>query len=585
MKMTQQFGRTLREAPADADIASHQLLIRAGYIRRLASGIYAWLPLGQRVLSKVADIVRAEMDASGGQEITLPIAQPLELWARTGRDQTYGPLMFRMEDRKGAGFCLSPTAEEAITAVVAGESLSYRDLPVNLYQINWKYRDELRPRFGLLRAREFLMKDAYSFHVDNDDLAVTYQKMFSAYCRIFDQCSLTYRAVEAQAGEIGGEVNHEFMAAAAVGEDDFVWCRKCDYAANIEAAQRQSVPNSKTQEKVSDPEIVHTPGLTSIDDVAAHLDVEPSGLLKCIAFDIDGDLGLAVIPGDREVNEYALIQALAPRSVRLFDDEDFVAHPDVFKGYLGPDFSGASIVVADSAVAEGTSWITGANAVDQHRRNVCVGRDFLVSQWIDLAVAANGDPCPRCGEPLSVDRGIEIGHVFQLGTKYSEALEANYVDESGTPQPMIMGCYGIGVSRIVSAVVEEHHDENGICWPAALAPYDVHLVVLPGRAKTPEQIALSEEVERAGEELYRVMTEAGISVLFDDRDVSPGVKFADADLLGMPVRLTLGAKGFARGVVERLDRATGEERELALTDDILSVALTELRLAILAGAA
>lgn len=585
MKMTQQFGRTLREAPADADIASHQLLIRAGYIRRLASGIYAWLPLGQRVLSKVADIVRAEMDASGGQEITLPIAQPLELWARTGRDQTYGPLMFRMEDRKGAGFCLSPTAEEAITAVVAGESLSYRDLPVNLYQINWKYRDELRPRFGLLRAREFLMKDAYSFHVDNDDLAVTYQKMFSAYCRIFDQCSLTYRAVEAQAGEIGGEVNHEFMAAAAVGEDDFVWCRKCDYAANIEAAQRQSVPNSKTQEKVSDPEIVHTPGLTSIDDVAAHLDVEPSGLLKCIAFDIDGDLGLAVIPGDREVNEYALIQALAPRSVRLFDDEDFVAHPDVFKGYLGPDFSGASIVVADSAVAEGTSWITGANAVDQHRRNVCVGRDFLVSQWIDLAVAANGDPCPRCGEPLSVDRGIEIGHVFQLGTKYSEALEANYVDESGTPQPMIMGCYGIGVSRIVSAVVEEHHDENGICWPAALAPYDVHLVVLPGRAKTPEQIALSEEVERAGEELYRVMTEAGISVLFDDRDVSPGVKFADADLLGMPVRLTLGAKGFARGVVERLDRATGEERELVLTDDILSVALTELRLAILAGAA
>ena len=585
MKMTQQFGRTLREAPADADIASHQLLIRAGYIRRLASGIYAWLPLGQRVLSKVADIVRAEMDASGGQEITLPIAQPLELWARTGRDQTYGPLMFRMEDRKGAGFCLSPTAEEAITAVVAGESLSYRDLPVNLYQINWKYRDELRPRFGLLRAREFLMKDAYSFHVDNDDLSVTYQKMFSAYCRIFDQCSLTYRAVEAQAGEIGGEVNHEFMAAAAVGEDDFVWCRKCDYAANIEAAQRQSVPNSKTQEKVSDPEVVHTPGLTSIDDVAAHLDVEPSDLLKCIAFDIDGDLGLAVIPGDREVNEYALIQALAPRSVRLFDDEDFVAHPDVFKGYLGPDFSGASIVVADSAVAEGTSWITGANAVDQHRRNVCVGRDFLVSQWIDLAVAANGDPCPRCGEPLSVDRGIEIGHVFQLGTKYSEALEANYVDESGTPQPMVMGCYGIGVSRIVSAVVEEHHDENGICWPAALAPYDVHLVVLPGRAKTPEQIALSEEVERAGEELYRVMTEAGISVLFDDRDVSPGVKFADADLLGMPVRLTLGAKGFARGVVERLDRATGEERELALTDDILSVALTELRLAILAGAA
>jgi len=586
MRMTQLFGRTLREAPADADIESHRLLVRAGYIRRIASGIYAWLPLGQRVLAKAAAIVRAEMDAAGAQETTLPITQPLDLWARTGRDQTYGPLMFRMEDRKGTGFCLSPTAEEAITSIVAGESLSYRDLPVNLYQINWKYRDELRPRFGLLRAREFLMKDAYSFHTDSADLAITYQTMFDAYCRIFDQCSLTYRAVEAQAGEIGGEVNHEFMTAAAVGEDDFVWCRKCTYAANIEAAQRQAVVTTGIDEsgaKIAPPEVVDTPDLISIDEVAAHLDINPSDLLKCIAFDCDGELGLAVIPGDREVNEYALSSALAPRAVRLFTDEDFAAQPDVLKGYLGPDFAGAKIIIADSAVAAGTSWVTGANAVDKHQRNICVGRDFTVTQWIDLAVANSGDPCPRCGEPLSVDRGIEIGHVFQLGTKYSEALAANYVDESGTPQPMVMGCYGIGVSRIISAVVEEHHDENGICWPATLAPYDVHLVVLPGRAKTPEQIAASTAVTDTGEELYRIMTTAGVSVLFDDRDVSPGVKFADADLLGMPVRLTLGAKGFERGVVERIDRATGEEQELRITDDLLTAATTELRVAVLNG--
>jgi prolyl-tRNA synthetase len=532
------------------------------------------LPLGQRVLTAVARIVREEMDAAGAQEVTLPIAQPLELWARTGRDRTYGPLMFRLQDRKEAGFCLSPTAEEAITTIVAGEYSSYRDLPVNLYQINWKYRDELRPRFGLLRAREFLMKDAYSFHVDVDDLRSTYQDMFDAYCRVFERCGLTFRAVEAQAGEIGGDVNHEFMAVAAVGEDDFVWCRACEYAANVEAARRHH-DHGRLHAEVPGPERpgvdapererLHTPDLPGIAGVAAHLGVEAGEMLKCIAFDLDGDLALALVPGDREVNEHALGQAVAPRSARLYSDEDFVQRPALPRGYIGPDFAGAAFVIADPLVGEDRPWVTGANEGDYHVRHAVLGRDFAVDMWADLVSVVDGDPCPRCSSPLSVNRGIEVGHVFQLGTKYAEALGANYTDETGAQHPMVMGCYGIGVSRIVTAVVEEHHDEHGIAWPAALAPYDVHLVALPGRGEA------SDEVTSTAEALYRDLTTAGVSVLYDDRDVSPGVKFADADLLGMPVRLTVGAKGLARGVVERRVRATGESSDLAVTDDLLTV--------------
>jgi len=573
MRMSALFLRTLRDDPADAEIDSHRLLLRAGCIRRVASGIYSWLPLGRRVLAAVEAIVREEMDAAGAQEVLLPIAQPLDLWARTGRDATYGPLMFRLADRKEAGFCLSPTAEEAITALVAGEYSSYRDLPVNLYQINWKYRDELRPRFGLLRAREFLMKDAYSFHADTDDLRRTYAEMYAAYQRVFTRCGLTFRAVEAQAGEIGGDVNHEFMAVAAIGEDDFVWCTSCDYAANVEAARRhgrlhQEVPavdapvDAPEDAPVDAPERdrVHTPDLPGIAGVAAHLGVEPSELLKCIAFDVDGELGLALVPGDREVNPYALTQALAPRSARLYTDDDFVARPDLPKGYIGPDFTGAALVVADPLVGEERPWVTGANEVDHHVRHAVLGRDFRVDLWADLVSVVSGDPCPRCGERLSVDRGIEVGHVFQLGTKYAEALGAAYTDADGHDHPMVMGCYGIGVSRIVTAVVEEHHDDRGIVWPDALAPFAVHLVVLPGRGDT------AAAVVGAAEALYADLRAAGVAVLYDDRDASPGVKFADADLLGMPWRVTVGAKGVARGVVERRRRADGTEDELPLAE-------------------
>ncbi|MEX2254290.1 MAG: proline--tRNA ligase, partial [Acidimicrobiia bacterium] len=458
MRMSRLFLRTLRDDPADADIDSHRLLVRAGCIRRLASGVYAWLPLGQRVLAKVEQIVREEMDAAGAQEMTLPIAQPLELWKQSGRDEAYGPLMFRLHDRKDAEFCLSPTAEEAITSIVAGEYSSYRDLPLNVYQINWKYRDELRPRFGLLRAREFLMKDAYSFHVDVDDLKRTYADMYDAYARVFERCALTFRAVEGESGEIGGDINHEFMAVAAVGEDDFVWCPSCDYAANVEVARRRS---ERRDEPVGAPprEKVHTPDMPGITAVAAHLGLPESGLLKSIAFDLDGTPALALVPGDREVNPVALAQALAPRSVRLYDEADFDAHPELVKGYLGPDASGLALVVADPLVSEPQAWVTGANELDHHVRDSVLGRDFEVQEWADLVAVVPGDPCPSCGAALAIDRGIEVGQVFEIGTKYSEALGGLYTDEAGDQHPMVMGCYGIGVSRIVSAVVEQHHDD------------------------------------------------------------------------------------------------------------------------------
>jgi prolyl-tRNA synthetase len=560
MRMSRLFLRTLRDDPADAEVDSHRLLVRAGYIRKVAAGIYSWLPIGYRVLRRAEEIVREEMDGAGAQELLLPIIQPLELWQRTGRDKAYGPLMFKVTDRKDTGFALAPTAEEVITVTASNEYGSYRDLPVNLYQINWKYRDELRPRFGLLRSREFLMKDAYSFDVDIEGLKASYKLMYDAYHRVFERCGLSFRPVEAQAGEIGGDVNHEFMAVAAVGEDDFVWCRACDYAANVEAAVRgvSAVGSDEPMPEPMAPE--HTPDLPGIKGVAEFLGVEPGGMLKCIAFDVDGEMGLALVPGDREVNLFALNRALAGRKVRLWEDADFEAHPDVPKGYIGPHFPGATVRVADPAVQVRPSdgWVTGANRVDHHVRRAVLGRDFDVDSFADLVTVVTGDACPRCGQPLSVDRGIEVGHTFQLGTKYSVALGADYTDETGQQHPMVMGCYGIGVSRVVAAVVEEHHDDGGLVWPEALAPYAVHLISLPGKGEA------APAVRDAADRLYEGLRAAGVDVLYDDRDQSPGVKFADADLLGMPVQLILGAKGLARDIVERKNRRTGERDEVAL---------------------
>jgi prolyl-tRNA synthetase len=559
--MSQFFLRTLRDDPADAEVDSHRLLVRGGYIRRVASGMYSWLPLGYRVVRKVAQIVREEMDAAGAQELWLPIVQPLELWERSGRNATYGPELFRLEDRKETGFCLSPTAEELVTSTVAGEYSSYRDLPVNLYQINWKYRDELRPRFGILRGREFLMKDAYSFDADEEGLKRSYQQMFDAYTRVFTRCGLTFRPVEGEAGQMGGDVNHEFMAVAAVGEDAFVWCKNCDYAANTQVATRGVTADVEPdRDDVDVMEKVHTPNLPGIVGVAEELGVAHGEMLKAIAFDVDGELGLALVPGDREVNPYALSKAVAPRAARVFGDEDFERHPEIPKGYIGPHFPRASLIVADRAVRSEAAWVTGANEPDYHVRRAVLDRDFHVDVWADIAQVVTGDPCPRCGAPLSVDRGIEVGQVFQLGTKYTEALDCKYTDEAGDQHPMVMGCYGIGVTRVAAAIAEEHHDDLGLAWPAVVAPYDVHLVALPGKG---DQAA---DVVAAADRLYDELTAAGVDVLYDDRGTSPGIKFADADLLGMPTRLTVGARGLARGVVERRDRATGAEEELAVGD-------------------
>jgi prolyl-tRNA synthetase len=576
MRMSQLFLRTLRDDPADAEVDSHRLLVRAGYIRRVSAGIYAWLPLGQRVLRRIEAIVREEMDAAGAQEVLLPIVQPLELWSRSGREAIYGPLMFRLSDRKETEFCLAPTAEEVVTTIVAGEYGSYRDLPVNLYQIHWKYRDELRPRFGLLRTREFMMKDAYSFDADLEGLDRSYRVMYDAYFRVFERCALTFRAVEADSGEIGGDVSREFMAVARVGEDDFVWCPSCDYAANVEAARRKvdeapaatnSPAGGATAPSTTDSPMteIETPGLAGIDGVAAFLGVGGDALLKCIAFDIEGELGLALVPGDREVNLVALEAALRPSAVRLYTDDDFTARPSVPRGYIGPHHPEVKLVVADPAVRAAKGWVTGANRVDHHVRDARLGRDFDVAQWAELVTVAPGDPCPRCGQPLAIDRGIEVGHVFQLGAKYSKAFDASYTDDEGASHLMQMGCYGIGISRVLAAVVEQYHDEHGLAWPARLAPYDVHVVVLPGRGEG------AAKVVAAADTMVADLEARGLAVLVDDRDVSAGIKFADADLLGMPVQLTVGAKGLGRGVVERKVRATGERDELALADVVTAL--------------
>jgi prolyl-tRNA synthetase len=576
MRMSQLFLRTLRDDPADAEVDSHRLLVRAGYIRRVSAGIYAWLPLGQRVLRRIEAIVREEMDAAGAQEVLLPIVQPLELWSRSGREAIYGPLMFRLSDRKETEFCLAPTAEEVVTTIVAGEYGSYRDLPVNLYQIHWKYRDELRPRFGLLRTREFMMKDAYSFDADLEGLDRSYRVMYDAYFRVFERCALTFRAVEADSGEIGGDVSREFMAVARVGEDDFVWCPSCDYAANVEAARRKvdeapaatnSPAGGATAPSTTDSPMteIETPGLAGIDGVAAFLGVGGDALLKCIAFDIEGELGLALVPGDREVNLVALEAALRPSAVRLYTDDDFTARPSVPRGYIGPHHPEVKLVVADPAVRAAKGWVTGANRVDHHVRDARLGRDFDVAQWAELVTVAPGDPCPRCGQPLAIDRGIEVGHVFQLGAKYSKAFDASYTDDEGASHLMQMGCYGIGISRVLAAVVEQYHDEHGLAWPARLAPYDVHVVVLPGRGEG------AAKVVAAADTIVADLEARGLAVLVDDRDVSAGIKFADADLLGMPVQLTVGAKGLGRGVVERKVRATGERDELALADVVTAL--------------
>ncbi len=551
MRASELFVRTLREAPAEAEAQSHKLLVRAGYIRKIMAGVYALLPLGMRTLQRVQRIVQEEMDAAGAQEVRLPAVLPSEPWKQSGRWEAYGNEMFRLKDRGGRDLSLGPTHEEFFAEIVKGEFSSYRDLPVNLYQIQWKYRDELRPRGGVIRAREFLMKDAYTFDRDVEDLQVAYQNMVEAYKKVFIRCGLTFRVVEADPGLIGGDVNHEFMAPADVGEDLFVYCPNCDYAANIEAASTR-LPEAAAQEKPESLELVHTPNRPGIQDVVELLGRPASEMLKCMLYDVGGTPAAVLVPGDREINESKLARVLAPAPVRMFTDQDFASH-GLPKGYVGPQSLPDEVtIVADQSVRGRSNWVSGAGQTDYHATGVNQDRDFTVDRWEDISRVKEGDPCPRCGTALQIGRAIEVGHCFQLGTRYSVAMKATFVDEDGTEQPYVMGSYGIGVSRIIAAVAEQWNDDAGLRWPRVLAPFDA--VVIPTNM---DQTAVVDAAER----LYRSLGDRGLDVVIDDRDVSAGVKFADADLIGYPLQVVIGRRGIESGQVDLKARATGERRQ------------------------
>ena len=562
MRLSQLFARTLREAPADAEAPSHQLLIRAAFIRRLMAGVYIMLPLGFRSLRKIEEIVRSEMEGAGAQEIRMPILLPSEPWKITGRWQAYGNEMFKLVDRGGRDLGLGPTQEEVVTPLVAAEFRSYRDLPVNLYQVEWKYRDELRPRFGLVRGREFLMKDAYSFDADVEGMRRSYEVMVEAYRRVFDRCSLDYGVVEADSGLIGGDVNHEFLARTAVGEDVFVVCENGDYAADLEAATYQSGDEASDEELAPLTEVA-TPGRHTVRDVVDFLGRAPSRLLKTLMYRADGSPVAVLVAGDRDVNEHKLGRALGAKEVRMFTDDDFAAS-GLVKGYLGPQSLPADVtIVADRSVRGGRNWITGANQVDQHVTGANEGRDFRVDRWEDVGLVREGDRCPRCGGSLRLERAIVVGHTYQLGTRYSKPLKATFLDEAGNEKPYLMGCYGIGISRILAAVAEQHRDDRGLIWPKALAPYQ--LVVIAANMDQPE-------VVRTAECLYERLLSQGHEVVFDDRDVTAGVKFADADLIGYPAQLVVGSRGLRTGTVDLKLRSSGERSQAPIDDAPSAVA-------------
>ena len=566
MRMSRLLIRTLREAPADAEVASHRLLVRAGYIRRLASGVYSFLPLGLRVLENVERVIREELDDAGCQQLLLPALHPVELWDQSGRSALFGSdaLPALTVEGRGGTFVLGPTHEEVVTATVAAEVDSYRQLPVTVYQIQVKFRDEARPRFGLLRTRELIMADAYSFDVDKEAMQESYRTVYHAYLRIFARLGLDVTPVEAQSGAIGGDVNHEFMVPSPVGEDHFVRCPSCGYAANVEAAVRGDVDPGPADTAAGKPALEehHTPDRPGIDAVVAFFadrGVTAGDLLKSLAVvDDAGDPVVLVLAGDRE--------ARIPQGWRLFDDDDFANHPELVKGYIGPlglQDHGVR-VVADYGVRASRAWTTGANRVDHHVTGARLGRDFTVDTWGSYAEVATGDPCPRCGEPLDRVRSVEAGHTFQLGFKYSDVMDgATFVAEDGTEARFSMGCYGMGVSRLVAVLAEEFHDDKGLTWPAGVAPFGVHLLSL-GAGRSPE-------VAEVADRLYRDLTSAGADVLYDDRDVSPGVKFADADLIGLPVQLVVGTKGLARGVVELRPRSGGDGREVPVDGAVAAV--------------
>ncbi|MDD2581038.1 MAG: proline--tRNA ligase [Desulfuromonadaceae bacterium] len=559
MLYSRYFIPTIKETPSDAEVVSHQLMLRAGMIRKLASGIYNYLPLGLRSIRKFENIVREEMNKADAIEMLMPSVQPAELWQESGRWAFYGKELLRFKDRKEAEFCMGPTHEEVITDMVRREIKSYRQMPLNFYQIQTKFRDEIRPRFGLMRGREFIMKDAYSFDVDSSAADLSYEKMYNAYMRIFERCGLNFRAVEADTGSIGGSSSHEFMVLADSGEDAIVSCDACRYAANIEKAESPLFTaicsgGSEPLQKVP------TPEMKTIADVAAFLNVTADKTVKTLVYASEtGELVMALLRGDHELNELKLKNHLGWDEILMATEEQIFACTGSPVGFLGPIGLKQDIpVIADRVVQGMTNVVLGANEIDLHYINANCGRDFEVSGFIDIRTVEAGDACPRCGSgKLEMWRGIEVGHVFKLGTKYSKSLSATYLDANGREQIIFMGCYGIGIGRTVAAAIEQNHDENGIIFPIPIAPF--HCSVVAVNTKDAGVMA-------AAEEIYFRLEKLGIEVLFDDRDERPGVKFKDNDLIGIPLRIVVGSKGLAEGKVEVKVRSTGEVLSLSLND-------------------
>ena len=567
MRWTQFLINTLREVPADADVISQKLMMRAGMIRKVAAGIYTYLPLGLRSIRKMEAIVREEMNRAGAIELLMPAIQPAELWMESGRWQLYGKELLRIRDRHDRDFVFGPTHEEVITDLVRDSVSSYRQLPLNLYQIQTKFRDEVRPRFGLMRGREFVMKDAYSFHTSAESLDETYQKMRGAYTRIFDRCSLAHVPVEADTGNIGGSASHEFMVLAQSGEDAVVHCPSCRYGANVEKASSSFYSvDDEPIEPVAEPMIaVETPGTQSIEDVGRFLNLPTRGLVKTLVFDTDSEPVMVLLRGDRQANLIKIKNYLGAQTIEMLPDERFQQVTGGPVGYCGPVNTRSRRILADGALKARTSWTVGANEPNKHFRNAVPGRDFQLSEFGDFTLVEEGDPCSRCGTPLEIFRGIEVGHIFKLGTKYSTAMHCVYLDERGERQPMIMGCYGLGVGRTVAAAIEQSHDEDGIIWPVPIAPFEVAVIA----------VGKDENVQRVSVEIYDHLRGAGVDVILDDRDERPGVKFKDADLIGFPLRIVVGSKSLANNQVEWSFRK-GRERQMGAPSEVVQTVLQHL---------
>ena len=559
MKMSSLYAPTLKEDPAEAELASHRLLLRAGMIRKQAAGLYSYLPLAWRSLKKIEAIVRDEMDAAGAQELLMPILTDAELWRESGRWNAYGPELMRVTDRHDREFALGPTHEETVTDLITNELRSYKQLPVNLYQIQDKFRDEMRPRFGLMRGREFIMKDGYSFSATQESLQEIYDDMKQAYANICERCGLHALPVVADSGQIGGDTSVEFMALADAGEAALVYCDECGFAADEEAAATKipvtEGPGDGTLTKV------HTPGLGTIEAVAAFFGFPENGTRKSLALIAeDGTPVVAIVPGDHELNDVKAEHLFG--AYHLMTDEELKAN-GLHKGFIGPVNLPEGIrLVVDESLRESKKWACGANEVDYHYTGACPDRDFTVNEWADLVTVKAGDPCPHCGRPLEGARGIEVSQVFQLGTKYSEAMGATFADENGEEKPFIMGCYGVGISRTLAAVVEQHNDEHGIVWPVSIAPYEVAVIALDKKGE-----AFDEAAKLADE-----LAAAGIEVVFDNRAERPGVKFADNDLMGFPFQVIVGKRGLKNGTVELKVRATDERSDVARDEAVARIA-------------